>query len=70
MYWIREIAGWGLIVFAIFLIHTGLSYVTQFDRPKVVEATAIMFTGLGVLRSGVWLIRVSTAARLVRDERR
>ena len=69
MFWIREIAGWALVVFALVLIQTGLTYVTNLDRPKVVEAAVIMFAGLGVLRAGILLIRISTAARICRTDR-
>ena len=68
MFWIREIAGWALVVFALALIQTGLAYVTNLDRPKVVEAAVIMFAGLGVLRSGILLIRISTAVRICRTD--
>ena len=66
MFWIREVAGWALVVIALALIQTGLTYVTNLDRPKVVEAAVIMIVGLGVLRSGILLIRISTAARICR----
>lgn len=60
----RETVGWVLVSFAIFMIFAGLGYVTNLERPKVVEATAIMFVGLGVMRAGIMLIRLSTAARI------
>lgn len=69
MFWIREIAGWALVVFALALIQTGLTYVTNLDRPKVVEAAVIMIVGLGVLRAGILLIRISTAVRICRTDR-
>jgi hypothetical protein len=69
MFWIREIAGWALVVFALVLIQTGLTYVSNLDRPKVVEAAVIMIAGLGVLRAGILLIRISTAARICRTDR-
>ncbi len=69
MFWIREIAGWALVVFSLMLIQMGLGYVTNPDRPKVVEAAVIMIVGLGVLRGGILLIRISTAARICRTDR-
>ena len=69
MFWIREIAGWALVVFAIVLIYMGLAYVSNLDRPQVVEAAVIMLAGLGVLRAGILLIRISTAARICRTDR-
>ena len=64
MLWFRETVGWALVAFAMFMIFQGLGYVTNLERPKVVEATAIMFAGLGVMRAGILLIRLSTAARI------
>lgn len=69
MFWFREIAGWALVVFALTLIYTGLGYVTNLERPKVVEATAIMFAGMGVLRAGILLIRLASAARICQADR-
>ena len=69
MFWIREVAGWTLVVIALALIQTGLTYVTNLDRPKVVEAAVIMIVGSGVLRAGILLIRISTAARICRTDR-
>ena len=69
MFWIRELAGWALVVFAIVLIQMGLAYVSNLNRPKVVEAAVIMIAGVGVLRAGIMLIRISTAARICRTDR-
>ena len=70
MFWIRELAGWALVGFAIGLIYMGLAYVSNLDRPKVVEAAVIMIAGVGVLRAGILLIRISTtAARICRTDR-
>jgi len=69
MFWIREIAGWVLVVFALVLIQMGLSYVANPERPKVVEAAVIMIVGLGVMKAGILLIRMSTAARICRTDR-
>ncbi len=70
MFWIREIAGWALVIFALFLIQAGLGYLSNLDRPKVVEAGVVMLGALGVLRAGVFLIRISTAARICRADDR
>lgn len=70
MFWIREIAGWALVIFALVLIQTGLDFLSNLDRPKVVEAGVVIFGGLGVLRAGVFLIRISTAARICRSDDR
>ena len=63
--WLREIAGWLLVVLALVLIRQGLLFVMDLETPRIVEAAVVFFAGLGVLRAGVLLIRLSTAARLV-----
>lgn len=70
MFWIREIAGWLLVVISLVLIQTGLGYVANPERPKVVEAGVIMFAALGVLRAGILLVRISTAAHICQSQRR
>jgi hypothetical protein len=64
MYWIREIAGWLLIVVALLLIRTAATFVTDIDSPRIVEAGVVVFAAVSVLKAGTLLIRISTAARL------
>ena len=64
MFWIREIAGWALIIFALYLIRTGLVFVLDLENPRIVEAAIVSMAGLGVLRGGILLVRISTAARM------
>ncbi len=68
IFWTREIAGWLLVGLALYLIRMGLEFLTDFANPKIVEAGIVMLTGLGVLRIGVLLIRISAAARLCLHE--
>ncbi|MEQ1824564.1 MAG: hypothetical protein ABL921_01405 [Pirellula sp.] len=65
-FWLREIGGWGLVIVALYLVRIGLGYVSDAQNPKIVEAAVIMLTAVGVLRAGVLLIRISTAARVAR----
>ena len=64
MFWIRELAGWALIIFALYLIRTGLVFLLDLENPRIVEAAIVSMAGLGVLRGGVLLIRIATAARV------
>jgi hypothetical protein len=64
-FWLRELAGWGLVLIALYLIRIGLIYVSDMQNPRIVEAAVIMLTSLGVLRAGVLLIRISTATRIL-----
>jgi hypothetical protein len=70
MFWTREIAGWLLVVVALFLVQTGLQLVSNLDSPRIIEASVVMFAAMGVLRAGIYLIRMSTAARICRSELR
>lgn len=69
MFWIREIAGWALVGCGLWLVNTGLTLVTSMDSPRIVEAGVVMFAAMAVMRSGILLIRISTAARICRAER-
>jgi hypothetical protein len=67
-FWLREIAGWALILASLYMLRIGLVYLNDSVRPALVESGIVMLTGLGVMRCGVLLVRVSTAARLCRNE--
>lgn len=59
--WIREIIGWSLVVTAVVLIKVVLDYV---DNRQVVEGGVVAALSIGVLRAGILLVRMSTAARI------
>ena len=66
-FWLREVAGWLLIVVSLFMLRIGLVYLSDNNSPRIIESGVIMLTGLGVMRCGVLLVRISTAARLCRS---
>lgn len=66
MIWIREIAGWTLVLVALFLVRTSVLFASDLTSPRLVEAAVVAFSAIGVLRAGVALIRLATAARLCR----
>ena len=68
LFWLREIAGWFLVGVALLLIYTALTFVTNVTSPRIVEASVLVFAGLGVLRAGILLVRMSTAARVCRTD--
>ncbi len=70
MFWAREIAGWALVLFAVYLLRMGLSFVMDLQTPRIVEAAVMVFAGLGVLRAGIMLVRISTAARVCQLDRK
>jgi hypothetical protein len=65
-FWLRELAGWGLILVALYLVRTGLVFISDMQNPRIVESAVVMLTALGILRAGVLLIRISTAARVAK----
>ena len=69
LFWIREIAGWCLVAIALVMTWLALLFAMNTDEPKIVEAGVIMFGAMGVLRAGILLIRISTAARICRLDR-
>ena len=68
IFWIREIAGWLLVLLSLYLIRLGIGFVADPAAPRIVEASVVLFTATGVLRVGILLIRVSTAASIVQRE--
>lgn len=70
MFIAREIAGWALVLFAAYLLRMGLIFVMDLQTPRIVEAAVVVFAGLGVLRAGIMLIRISTAARICQLDRK
>ncbi len=70
MFWIREIAGWVLVLVSLYMLRLGLTFAMDLDSPRIVEAAVVVFAGLGVLRAGIMLVRISTAAHICRLDRR
>jgi len=68
IYWIREIAGWGFVVAALYVMRIGLN-LALLESPKIVEASVVIFASLGLLRAGILLIRISTVARICQLDR-
>jgi hypothetical protein len=43
-----------------------MNFAMNTTEPKIVEASVVLFAAMGVLRAGILLIRISTAARICR----
>ncbi len=67
MLWFREIAGWLLVVGALYILRTAFILVTNLETPRVIEAAVLVVAGLGVLKGGLALVRIATAARIVKQ---
>ena len=70
MFWLREIIGWVLVAIALYLIYIALGFVSDLATPRLVEAGVFVLAALGVLRAGILLIRISTAARICQLDRK
>ncbi len=70
MFWFREIAGWLLVLCALYLLRVALVFLMDLETPRIVEGAILSFAALGVLRAGVMLVRISTAARICQFDRK
>ena len=67
-FWLREICGWLMVALALWMVSKAIGMVST---TQIVEAAVVMFGALGVMRLGILLVRVSTAARIcLKEERR
>jgi uncharacterized membrane protein len=67
-FWIREIAGWLLVLVSLYMLRIGLLLLNDINSPRIFESGVVMLAGVGVMRCGILLVRVSTAARMCREE--
>lgn len=67
-FWLREFVGWALVVASLVIVRIALGMVMDIDSPKIFEAGVLVLASLGILRAGILLIRISTAARIARLE--
>lgn len=68
-FWLREIAGWALLVTSLFILRMGLMLVLNAEEPQIVEGGVILFAAGTLMRVSVLLIRISTAARICNTDR-
>lgn len=65
-FWIREIAGWGLVFLGLyfFLFCFGLLMTQPLTIPMYLEAGASLIMGVIIFRGGIHLLKVAVAARI------
>jgi hypothetical protein len=69
LFWLREGLGWGLIVLALYWLRVGINMVWNVETPQIIEASIIVFASVAVMRAGLFLIRLSTTARIALQHR-
>lgn len=67
-FWIREILGWSLVIIALALLWVGVDYASDPKVPRIGEAGLCIFGALSVMKMGVLLVRISTAAKICQNE--
>lgn len=64
MYWLREVAGWGLISVGLYGCY--LAMYVYLPSGKYIESIPAVIIGLVVFRGGIHLLKVAVAARVCR----
>lgn len=65
--WVREIAGWLLVLLGLFVLLVALSLCQAGN--KYVESVVAAGIGIFVFRGGIQVVKVATAARIVLVDR-
>lgn len=63
-YWLREIAGWLLVLSGLFIFLLVYDYC---ERLRVFDAAVMAVVGIFVFRGGIQLLKVAVAARVCRQ---
>jgi hypothetical protein len=64
MHWVREVAGWVLVLLGLAMFALVYEYC---ERRWMFEAAIIAGVGVFVFRGGIHLLKVAIAARICRD---
>lgn len=65
-FWLREIAGWILVLLGLYVFLWALSLLVQPTPPgpRIFEAPGVILIGFVVFRGGIHLLKVAVAARV------
>jgi hypothetical protein len=63
-FWIREVAGWGLVVVGLFIFVLVYGLCNQPRQPMYVEAMIMTVIGIFVFRGGINVLKTAVAARV------
>ena len=65
-FWIRELAGWGLVSIGLYFFYVCLALLIPPapTRPRGFEAIPVMIIGIIIFRGGIHLLKVAVAARI------
>lgn len=68
-FWLRELAGWALVLLGLYLFLVLVSLLVN-DPPAFLEAGPFLIIAIFVFRGGIHLLKVAVAARLCLEARR
>ena len=63
-FWIREIAGWLLMLVGLYFFYICLGILLPPYGPRVFDAIPVMIIGIFIFRGGIHLLKVAVAARI------
>ena len=63
-FWIREIAGWLLVLLGVYAIFGALGEISARPGPKIFSAPLWLVAGFMIFRGGIHLLKVAVAARI------
>lgn len=62
MFWIREVAGWALLVLGLWLFY--VSYFVLLKNGYIIQSGPTVLMGIIVFRGGIHVLKVAVAARV------
>jgi hypothetical protein len=63
-FWVREVAGWLLVLLGLFVFYVCFAVLVLTDGPWFLEAIYLTVIGVVIFRSGIHLLKVAVAARV------
>jgi hypothetical protein len=63
-FWIREIAGWGLVLLGLYSFYVCFAWLSERPIPRYTEAGPLTIIGIFLFRGGLHLLKVAVAARV------
>jgi len=63
-FWVREIAGWLLVLLGLFVFYICFAVLVLTEGPWLFEAIFLTVIGVVIFRSGIHLLKVAVAARV------
>ena len=62
-FWIREIAGWALVLLGLYVLFICLVFLVN-SPPRILTSGPLTLIGIIVFRGGIHLLKVAVAARV------